>query len=260
MGVYNRLAGICMAAGLAAATVLTAGGTASATGASRVSAGSGVSAVSATRHRSAPVLREGSRGASVRALQRRLAALKYYPGPEDGYFGSDTLEAVWAFQEVNHLTVSGIVGPATHWALAHPRAYRAHDPRQAGTRVEVNLGMGVLALFIHHRLALVSHVSTGGHYYFPCSAGECYAVTPTGEFHALYCVPGWDYGPLGAMYDPVFFNYDGYAIHGETYVPATPVSHGCIRLPMDIGSWFHRYLHVSEAPGHGTQIWIYNQW
>ena len=37
------------------------------------------------------------RGAAVKALQRRLAALKYYPGAIDGNFGTSTLEAVWAF-------------------------------------------------------------------------------------------------------------------------------------------------------------------
>jgi peptidoglycan hydrolase-like protein with peptidoglycan-binding domain len=45
-------------------------------------------------------LQVGQHGLSVRALQRRLAALKYYPGAIDGNFGTDTLEAVWAFQEV----------------------------------------------------------------------------------------------------------------------------------------------------------------
>jgi len=52
-------------------------------------------AVSASPQR---VLRPGMRGRAVRLLQRRLAALKYYPGRLDGRFGSDTLEAVWAFR------------------------------------------------------------------------------------------------------------------------------------------------------------------
>ena len=45
----------------------------------------------------------GSSSSSVRSLQRRLAALRYYPGPIDGQFGMDTQEAVWAFQEVQGL-------------------------------------------------------------------------------------------------------------------------------------------------------------
>jgi peptidoglycan hydrolase-like protein with peptidoglycan-binding domain len=39
-------------------------------------------------------------GPAVTRLQQRLAALDYYRGPVDGQFGIDTLEAVWAFQEV----------------------------------------------------------------------------------------------------------------------------------------------------------------
>ena len=111
----------------------------------------------------------------------------------------------------------------------HPRTYQARYPHAAGTRVEVNLKMGVLVFYKNHKIALVSHVSTGGHYYYACGSGECFAETPTGEFHALYLVKGWDQGPLGAMYNPVFFNYSGYAIHGEynAEVPVQPVSHGC---------------------------------
>ena len=209
-------------------------------------------------------LKEGMKGADVKALQQRLAALKYYPGPIDSQFGSDTLEAVWAFQEVNRLPVDGVIGSATKRALVHPRTYRAKYPGQAGTRVEVNLGMGVLVFFKNHKIALVSHVSTGGHYYYACGSGggTCYAETPTGEFRALYFVPGWDQGPLGAMYNPAFFNYSGYAIHGEynAEVPVNNVSHGCVRIPFDIASWFYKDLTISETPGKGTEVWIYNQW
>jgi lipoprotein-anchoring transpeptidase ErfK/SrfK len=207
-------------------------------------------------------LREGMKGADVKALQQRLAALKYYPGAADGQFGSATLEAVWAFQEVNRLPVNGVIGAATKKALVHPRTYRAKYPGQAGTRVEVNLGMGVLVFFRNHKISLVSHVSTGGHYYYACGSGTCFAETPTGEFNALYFVPGWDQGPLGAMYNPVFFNYSGYAIHGEynDEVPVKPVSHGCVRIPYDIATWFYKQLKITETPGKGTEVWIYNQW
>jgi len=208
-------------------------------------------------------LKEGMTGADVKALQQRLAALKYYPGPADGTFGSDTLEAVWAFQEVNRLSVDGVVGAATKAALVHPRTYKANDPRQAATRIEINLGMGVLVFFKNHQIALISHVSTAGHYYFPCGSGYCYAVTPTGEFQAYYFVPGWDQGPLGPMYNPVFFDLTaGDAIHGEynANVPVKPVSHGCVRIPYDIATWFYKDLTISMTPGKGTQVWIYNQW
>jgi lipoprotein-anchoring transpeptidase ErfK/SrfK len=203
-------------------------------------------------------LAPGMSGADVKALQKRLAALKYYPGPLDGQFGSDTEEAVWAFQEVNHIKVTGVTDAATKKALVRPTAYKAKYPGQAGTRVEVNLGLGVLVFFKDHKIALVSHISSGGHYYYD---GGAYAETPTGEFRALYFVPGWDQGPLGAMYNPTFFNYDGDAIHGEynSEVPLEPVSHGCVRIPYDIASWFYKDLTISEN-GNGTEVWVYNQW
>ena len=45
-------------------------------------------------------------------------------------------------------------------------------------------------------------------------------------------MPGWVTVPLGAMYNPVFFISTVFAIHGDTYVPQGPASHGCIRIPM----------------------------
>ena len=52
------------------------------------------------------------KGSAVKALQRRLAALKYYPGAIDGKFGTSTLEAVWAFYEVQGLTPHNYVDSA----------------------------------------------------------------------------------------------------------------------------------------------------
>jgi lipoprotein-anchoring transpeptidase ErfK/SrfK len=256
---------------IAAASFIPASASASATRTAGATRAVAVAATSARAAATAPAsytppkrnLTQGMKGADVTALQQRLAALKYYPGPADGTFGSDTLEAVWAFQEVNGLPVDGVVGPATKKALVHPRTYQAKYPGQAGTRVEVNLGMGVLVFFKNRQIALVSHVSTGGHYYFPCGSGTCYAETPTGEFQAWYFVPGWDQGPLGPMYNPVFFDLTaGDAIHGEynSNVPVKPVSHGCVRIPYDIATWFYKDLAISMTPGKGTEVWVYNQW
>jgi lipoprotein-anchoring transpeptidase ErfK/SrfK len=205
-------------------------------------------------------LYEGMSGADVKAMQQRLMALKYNPGKMDGRFGPDTLEAVWAFQEVNRVKVTGVIDAATKWALVHPRTYRAHDPKQASTRVEINLTIHVLVFYKYGKISLITHNSTGGHYWYACGSGQCFAQTPTGKFQALYFVPGWDQGPLGAMFNPVFFNYDGYAIHGEpdSEVPIQPVSHGCVRIPDYIAAWFYKQLKITETPGKGTQVWIYN--
>src|SRR5262249_9879942 len=82
------------------------------------------------------VLRPGMRGRAVRLLQRRLAALKYYPGRVNGRFGSDTLEAVWAFQETQGLPPRDAVSPAMQRALASPRPPKVLVPQGGRLRVE----------------------------------------------------------------------------------------------------------------------------
>jgi hypothetical protein len=201
-------------------------------------------------------LRYGMRGRDVQAVQRRLAALKYYPGAANGLFGPDTLEAVWAFQEVQGLRVSGVVDPATARALGHPRAYRPRYVRGGPTRVEVNLRSFVLVVYRAHRVALISHISAGGGYAYDRGAR---AVTPTGRFRTTAYLRGWVRVPLGEMYNPVFFIRSAFAIHGEpTYgpygggVPLRPVSHGCVRIPYDIAQFFHRLVKA-----RGTPVYIY---
>ena len=69
----------------------------------------------------------------VQALQRRLAATGYAPGPMDGLYGPLTQRAVRRFQEAYGLLVDGIAGPFTLTALAartpviHPGAGYASD-------------------------------------------------------------------------------------------------------------------------------------
>ena len=200
----------------------------------------------------ARTLRYGMTGADVKALQQRLWALKYYPGAADGVFGTYTLEAVWAFQEVQRLAVDGIVGPATKYALVHPRGYPARYPTGGSLRVEVNLTTRVLVVYQYSRVALISHISAGGGYRYCSSNGCSYAITPTGRFRTTVYMPGWITVPLGKMYNPVFFIRTTYAIHGSTSVPLAPVSHGCVRIPMDIAAFFHNMV---KTPG--TPVYVY---
>jgi len=206
------------------------------------------SAVSAPAQR---FLRPGMRGRAVRLLQRRLAALKYYPGRVDGRFGSDTLEAVWAFQDTQGLHPRDAVSPAMQRALASPRPPKVLVPHGGRLRVEVNLKDQVLVLYRRNHVTLVSHVSTGGGYYF-CSPNGCgNAITPTGDFTTLSFMPGRVTVPLGEMYNPVFFIGTIFAIHGDTHVPRRPASHGCVRIPTHIAAFFHTLV-----PTPGTPVYI----
>ncbi len=191
-------------------------------------------------------------GPDVRQLQLRLATLTYYPGPVDGQFGADTIEAVWAFQETQGISPSGEVNAATRQALADPRPPAVLVPNGGSLRIEVNLADEVLVLYRAGQVALISHVSTGGGYYFCSPGGGCsYAITPVGDFLTTAFMPGWVTVPLGQMYNPVFFIDTAYAIHGDTYVPLQPVSHGCIRIPMDIAQFFYTLV-----PTPGTPVYV----
>ena len=63
------------------------------------------------------VIKQGSRGETVKTIQRKLKNWGYYNGAVDGIFGTQTKEAVKYFQRKNGLTADGIVGKQTLSAL-----------------------------------------------------------------------------------------------------------------------------------------------
>ena len=199
-------------------------------------------------------LAPGMKGADVKALQQRLWSLKYYLGTIDGQFGGNTQAALWAFQAINGIKVTGVVDAATKNALVHPKAYKS--PSYAGkraNRVEVSQALEVLVLFKNNTISLISHVSSGGGYYYNCgSAGCSRAVTPNGTYNTTVYMPGWVKVPLGEMYNPVFFISTVFAIHGDTYVPKGPASHGCVRVPMVVANVFHNQF---KTPGEQVHIY-----
>ena len=204
-------------------------------------------------------LAPGMKGADVKALQQRLWSLKYYLGTIDGQFGGNTQAALWAFQEINGIKVTGVVDAATKNALVHPKTYKS--PSYAGkraNRVEVSQALEVLVLFKNNTISLISHVSSGGGYYYNCgSAGCSRAVTPNGTYNTTVYMPGWVKVPLGEMYNPVFFISTVFAIHGDTYVPKGPASHGCVRVPMVVAGVFHKQF---KTPGEQVHIYGTPQW
>jgi peptidoglycan hydrolase-like protein with peptidoglycan-binding domain len=63
------------------------------------------------------LLKSGSAGAQVRALQSFLEVFEHGPGPVDGIFGPKTDSAVRSFQTERLLTIDGIVGSNTRGAI-----------------------------------------------------------------------------------------------------------------------------------------------
>jgi hypothetical protein len=165
----------------------------------------------------APYLAPGSSGVAVLALERRLAALHHVLRGVGRYYGTDTYEAVLAFQKVHGMARTGHVTSQV-WAVLG----RAHVPRArvaSGDHVEVSKTLQVLYEVRQGKVARIVHVSTG-------ATGN----TPVGKWRVYGKVPGLN---SHGMYYSLFFT-GAFAIHGYASVPAWPASHGCVRTPM----WF----------------------
>ncbi len=185
-----------------------------------------------------PGLGDGDTGPVVLALEQRLDALHYDVGSADGVFDRVTGHAVMAFQKVNGMDRSGRATDDVVAAVAAAKGVPpALVPAGGPTRVEVDVPRQILMLYEGGQLARILPVSTGSNQRF-CSEGYCRrAVTPGGSFAVGRRARGWETGPLGSLYNPLYFN-GGIAIHGAQSVPASPASHGCVRIPMNAAEWF----------------------
>jgi L,D-transpeptidase catalytic domain/PKD domain/Putative peptidoglycan binding domain len=159
-----------------------------------------------------PDLALGAHGSSVRLLEDRLAEL-HYAVKRDGVFGSDDLEAMYAFEKVEGLPRTGTVDAAV-WR----RLEAAHVPvaSYAGDHVEIDKTRQVLFIVRDGKVTLTVATSTG-------ATGN----TPLGEWHVYRKVTGFDW----VLYYPSYF-LRGFAVHGYPDVPPYPASHGCARIPM----------------------------
>lgn len=81
------------------------------------------------------LLKVGSSGAEVTALQKALTAQGVYSGPINGNFGPQTQAAVKKFQTAHKITPAGYTGPATRAALNALKTTKPMpaDPTASGT-------------------------------------------------------------------------------------------------------------------------------
>jgi hypothetical protein len=197
-------------------------------------------------------LRSGLSGPDVTALQKRLRSLHYDVGGITGTFGFDTQHAVVAFEKVQRLTRDGVVGPSVWKALAAPKLPRLAHPLRGASAVEIDLTKQVLYYAVDGRITRILDASTGGGYYYTGSDGTTQrAITPTGHFSVKYKLDRWVTSKLGVLYRPAYFNYSGYAIHGEPLVPSYPASHGCVRIT--VPAMDRLYAMLTD----GMSVWIY---
>ncbi len=90
---------------------------------------------------SALTLKQGSTGATVKTMQRKLKNWGYYKGSVDGIYGSQTKAAVIYFQKKNGLVADGIVGKKTLAALGMSSASSSNENNVTGnySNADVNL-------------------------------------------------------------------------------------------------------------------------
>jgi lipoprotein-anchoring transpeptidase ErfK/SrfK len=193
----------------------------------------------------------GSTGPAVTALQTRLASLGYWVGTTDGVFGDSTQQAVYALQKAAGIGRDGIVGPVTEAALK--KGVVPHPLSAPGYVIEVDLHDDLVMFVNDGKLEYILNTSTGGGYsYNNGSGGIDIADTPTGVFHTYRAVDGVVTDFLGQLWMPRFFT-GGFAIHGDSYVPPEPVSHGCVRVSDEAIEW----IWAENLDPIGTTVWVY---
>lgn len=187
-----------------------------------------------------PTLRQGSHGAAVLSLQRRLVALHYDLAAPDGTFGGQTYHAVVAFQKVNGLSRTGVVGSGTWWRLYHNTVIPRPRYARSGSAVEVNVTRQVVMRIANGAVVRIYDTSTG----------RSSLPTPLRWGTPLHIWRKVLYGSTGYndVEHYVQYYYAGtlLAFHAYGYVPAYPASHGCIRLNPPSAARLYAATYVGE--------------
>ncbi|HXT62049.1 MAG TPA: L,D-transpeptidase [Pyrinomonadaceae bacterium] len=159
--------------------------------------------------------------------------------------------ALIAFQKYEGRKVTGQLTRDEFEAITNAAAPEAKD---AGYRhVEVDLDRQILLLIDDEgAVKKVLPVSTGSNKHYREKGMSGLAYTPRGRFKIYAKIAGWRTSPLGLLYYPNYFS-DGLAIHGNSSVPDTPASHGCIRVPNSAAIDLYKQLPI------GTILLIYDK-
>ena len=203
------------------------------------------------------IFKVGSRGEVVLALEKRLTELRYDVGAVDGFYDQQTWQGVVAFQKYAGLKRTGTYTLETQKALHVAMLPEGLYPELGLPRIEIDIPRQVLLYFDEQGLNRVIAVSTGSNRKY-CEiskkSGEevCgVAKTPRGKFRIQWRISGWRESDLGKLYNPLYFN-GGFAIHGSPSVPASNVSHGCVRISIETSIWFY------DSIKNGTPVIVFD--
>lgn len=137
---------------------------------------------------------------------------------------------------------------STFFAIAIASAQQSEAPARPAKRVEIDKTHQTLRAYEGDRLVFQSRVSTG----------RWDRSTPSGSFRAggkyrMHYSRLYQNAPM-----PFSVQVNGNVfIHGFSYVPARPASHGCIRLPLGDGNPAKRFYEWVEE---GTPVEIFGKW
>ncbi|MCI4320639.1 MAG: L,D-transpeptidase family protein, partial [Thermoplasmata archaeon] len=198
-----------------------------------------------------PTVGPGDSGATVVKLQQELDALGYWVDTTSGSFDDSTEQAVWALEKAANLTRDGVAGSAVWAALAHH--LQPHPRSTSGYVIEVDLTDDLVMFVDNGHLQYTLNTSTGGGYTYVESGQTDVATTPTGVYNTYAAKNGLVTDPLGQLWMPRYF-FEGYALHGDGYVPPYPVSHGCVRVSDEAIDW----IWANNLDPIGAEVWVYN--
>lgn len=186
----------------------------------------------------------------IKEAEQLLAELGYWTGAVDGVFDSGSRSALIAFQKWQGRAVTGKLTVAELEAIRAGESPTAREPGYE--HVEVDVDRQVLLIINEQGGVRVLPVSTGSGKPFLVDGQTSIAYTPRGRFVVYDKTYGWEDGVLGSVY---YANYitGGVAIHGYESVPATPASHGCIRIPMFAAREVSKQLRL------GTIVLVYDK-
>jgi lipoprotein-anchoring transpeptidase ErfK/SrfK len=182
----------------------------------------------------ARTLAVGSRGADVRALERRLKQLRFRVSGVNRYFTYTTFDSVVAFQKAYDLSRTGVVGSAT-WSMLGKA--RVRKPRYATPtpHIEVSKARQILMVVRNGAVDAIIAISSG-------ATGN----TPVGAFRILWKAPATSTWLGSAILYRTMTFHGNFAIHGYPSVPVYPASHGCVRVPMWLADWLYQQSPVGE--------------
>lgn len=168
---------------------------------------------------------------------------------ELGYGSGGT--ALIAFQKFEGRKPTGRLTRAEFEAIMDATAPEARDAGYG--HVEVDLDRQVLLVIDDDGVVKkILPVSSGSNKHYREKGMSGLAYTPRGRFKIYAKIAGWRKSPLGMLYYPNYFS-DGLAIHGNSSVPDTPASHGCIRVPNSAAIDLYKRMPI------GTIVLIYDK-